>query len=259
MTAAVEKYQGLKVIGAGFGRTGTASFKDAMKILGMNTYHMYDNMKHKDSLFWLKVAEGKEANFDDVFGRDVERYEASIDNPSSMAWEQQLKQYPDAKVVLTIRDFESWYKSCKETIFRMLPYSPYSPAGVKAAMALGLPHSGFTEMGKKLIFPSFGATWKKEDMRKAFHAYNDKVKATVPADRLLVFEAKDGWDPLCRFLGIPVPDVPYPRVNDTAEFQNHVVGINRAGYIIGTLCLGIPFLLSESVDPTGLDLTEEER
>ena len=124
------KYEGIKVVGAGFGRTGTSSFKEAMKILGMNCYHMLDNMKHKDSLFWLRAAEGEEVNFDDVFGRDVEQYQASVDNPSSMCWQEQLKQYPNAKVILTYRDFEGWYRSCKDTIFKMMPNSPYCPAGV---------------------------------------------------------------------------------------------------------------------------------
>ena len=253
------KYEGIKVVGAGFGRTGTCSFKEAMKILGMNCYHMLDNMKHKDSLFWLRAAEGEEVNFDDVFGRDVEQYQASVDNPSSMCWQEQLKQYPNAKVILTYRDFEGWYRSCKDTIFKMMPNSPYCPAGVKAAQALGLPHAGFSRMGKKLIFPSWGATWKKDEIRIAFDKYNENVRKSVPAGQLLVFEAKDGWGPLCAFLGLPVPEVPYPRVNDTEEFQQHVGGINTAGYVIGTLCLGIPFLLSESVDPSGIDLTDAER
>ena len=256
------KYEGLKVIGAGFGRTGTSSFRDAMIQLGMPCYHMLDNMKYKDSPFWVRVASGEEVDFSDVFARagtkEDEWYTASVDNPSSMCWEQQLKQYPGAKVVLTIRDFESWYRSCKDTIFKMFVNSPYCPAGVKAALALGLPHAGFIELNNKLLFPSIGSSWKKAEIKKAFDAYNAKVKATVPASQLLVFQAKDGWEPLCKFLGKPVPATPYPRVNDTVEFQSHVIGINRAGWVMGTLLLGVPFLLSEPVDPSGTDLTEEE-
>jgi len=261
MTEEKKKYTGLKVIGAGFGRTGTSSFRDALNLLGFPCYHMLVNMEKKDSLFWVKVANGEEVDFAEVYGRgDNEEgwYTASVDNPSSMCWEQQLKKYPDAKVVLTTRDFDSWYQSCKDTIFKMFCNSPYCPAGVKAAFALGLPHSGFIELNKKLLFPSIGSSWRKSEIRKAFDAYHAKVKATVPAHQLLVFEAKDGWAPLCKFLDVPMPSTPYPRVNDTAEFQAHVVGINRAGYVLGTLCLGVPFLLSEPVDPSGIDLPEDE-
>jgi Sulfotransferase domain len=260
MTEDQTKYSGLRVIGAGFGRTGTSSFREGMAILKLPCYHMLDNMKHKDSPFWASVGSGEKVDFDTIFarGKPEDWYLASVDNPSSMCWEEQLKQYPDAKVVLTTRDFESWYRSCKDTIFKMFPNSPYCPTGVKGAMALGLPHSGFIDLNKKLLFPSIGSSWKKAEIKKAFDAYHSKVKATVPPGQLLVFEAKDGWEPLCKFLGLPIPDVPYPRVNDTVEFQTHVNGINRAGWVMGTFLLGVPFLLSEPVDPSGLNLTEEE-
>jgi len=176
-----------------------------------------------------------------------------------MCWEQQMKQYPNAKVVLTIREFESWYKSCCDTIFKMIYNSPYAPLGVRVALGLGLPHADFTKMADKLLFPSWGATWHKEEIRKAFHAYNDKVKATVPASNLLVFEAKDGWEPLCSFLGVPVPAVPYPRANDTEEFQSHVNGVGRAGIVLGVLGLGIPFLTMAPLHPSALEVLEQEQ
>ena len=95
MTTTDDKpYAGLKVVGAGFGRTGTSSFQKAMEICGIGAcYHMFENMKHKDSKFWLRVANGETVDFNDVFGRkDQGFYYASVDNPSSMAWQQQLKQ-----------------------------------------------------------------------------------------------------------------------------------------------------------------------
>jgi len=174
-------YTGLKLIGAGFGRTGTSSFRVAMDLLdGYGPcYHMLDNQKHHDSKFWARAGRHELVNFDDVFGRPGHHYMSSVDNPSSMCWEQQLKQYPNAKVVLTTRDFESWYQSCKDTIFKMFPGSPYAPEGNKVAFALGLPHSGFEEMVDVLLFPSIGGSWKKADIKKTFDAYHAHVKVRV--------------------------------------------------------------------------------
>lgn len=117
----------------------------------------------------------------------------------------------------------------------------------------GLASRGFHDLSTKALFPSWGSTWHKEGIRKAFHAYNDKVKATVPPENLLVFEAKDGYEPLCRFFGVPVPPTPYPHVNDTAEFQHHVEGINRVGFLIGIAGLGIPFLTVAPLHPTAIE------
>jgi hypothetical protein len=115
---------------------------------------MIDNMEHKDSKFWLKVANNEQVDFNDVFGRKGKEYYASVDFPSSVVWQQQLKQYPSAKVILTIREFESWYRSCQETIFKMSTRSPYAPVGTRTALSLGLPHPGFAEMASKLIDPN---------------------------------------------------------------------------------------------------------
>ena len=119
-------------------------------------------------------------------------------------------------------------------------------------------------MADKLLFPNavvtptpaLGKSWRKDDLRKAFHAYNEHVKATVPKDNLLVFEAKMGWGPLCAFLGVPVPTVPYPHVNDTVEFQKHIDTMNTTGMVIGVLGLGIPFLFMAPTDPSELEELE---
>ena len=228
-----KKSAGVKVIGAGFGRTGTSSFKKALQILGMNSYHMSENFKHKHSKLWSECVDNPDTfDFDRVFVTEKEIYNATCDWPSCSYWHQQLKQYPDAKVVLTTRDPESWYKSVMETIFQFSLYGPVTPIGSRIMVGVvGAPDAGFGEMERKLIGNSgrkYG--WKKEDIIKAFNEHNEHVKATCPPDKLLVFEAKDGWEPLCKFLNVTIPAEPYPHVNDTAEMKKMQGIFNTVGY-----------------------------
>ena len=228
----------------------------------MNSYHMSENFKHKHSKLWTECEENLNMfDFSRVFITPTESYDASCDWPSCNSWQQQLKQYPDAKVVLTLRDPESWYKSVMETIFRFTPYGPATPIGIRVMFGvLGAPHAGFCEMEQKLIGNSgrkYG--WKKEDIIKAFIEHNQHVKATCPKDKLLIFEAKDGWEPLCKFLDLPIPTVPYPHVNDTAEMQKIQMIINIVGIIVGILGLGIPFLFLPPLDPSAITYLEDEK
>jgi Sulfotransferase domain len=241
----------MKVIAAGWGRTGTSSFKKAMEILyGGKCYHMVENHKNNDFDFWLRCSEAgakEEAfpDFDEVFGREKSPYIASCDWPSSAYWKQQLKQYPDAKVVLTYRDAESWYKSCIDTIFRMNPKSPHSNPGIRSFMFV---MGGRRPLvSQRVIFEdSLHSSWNKDSIIARYNAHVQDVKDSCPG--ILVFEAKDGWAPLCAYLDMPVPQVPYPRVNDTEEFQGMITRTSIAGYILGTVLLGLPFLLSAGPD-----------
>ena len=249
---------GIKVIGAGWGRTGTLSFKTAMDILYGSEggcYHMVKVHEYSDYDFWVKCAKNPEdIDFDKVFSRpNGERFVASCDWPSSAFWKEQLKQYPDARVVLTYRDAESWYRSCCETIFVMNPRSPYSNLGVRTFCLLAAAGSR-PQVSQKVIFEySLGGSWKKDNVIAAYNAHIEDVKATCPKDRLLVHQAKDGWEPLCTFLGMPVPSVPYPHVNDMEAFQSRISHNTSWGYLMGIGLLGIPFLLVPGPPPESGD------
>lgn len=216
----------LKVIGAGFGRTGTLSMKAALERLGFNKcHHMVEVLMADDDMqldFWDAVGRGERPGWDAIF----EGFEASVDFPSSVYWKELAEAYPEAKVVLTVRDFESWYKSASSTIYAVSKSQP-----------------GWTKLlpkPKKISRMTENIIWggkfdgKFEDKAYAEQVWNEhiaEVKATLPPERLLVFEVKNGWEPLCAFLNVPVPDEPFPRVNDTAQFHEMIKGMTRLAYV----------------------------
>ena len=214
----------LKLIGAGYGRTGTDSTKEALNILGLPCYHMREilankaNRNHLD--FWCKVADseaGSQHDWPQVFAN----YQATLDNPAACVWQELVEAYPDAKVLLTLHPggAESWYDSVMSTIYvtelrwqwriieRILPFA-----------------QKFGPMARKLVWQRFHKdTMKDRDAAiKEYHRHVAEVKATVPADKLLAFKADEGWAPLCDFLGIDIPNEPFPRVNDRESMQKAI-------------------------------------
>ncbi len=214
---------GLEIIGAGFGRTGTLSMKAALEQLGyIKTHHMVEVLPNAaQRLLWQQVGEGAPPDWDAIF----DGYRASVDFPSSSYYKELLAHYPDAKVVLTVRDPESWYKSASETIYSI---SLAAPRWARK----------YIKMQRQIDTIVQGCVWQRvfhgqfEDKAKTlqtFRDYIDQVKADVPADKLLVFEVKQGWEPLCAFLDKPVPETPFPHVNDTAQFKKMTRNI-RVGF-----------------------------
>lgn len=193
----------LKVIGAGFGRTGTASLKLALEMLLKDPcYHMSEVIGKPGQVdLWLDAAAGK-ADWDAIFAG----YAATVDFPASNYWQELAKHYPDAKIVLSLRDPERWFASTQETIFstRLQELQAGSKWG---------------RMCKATIDDHLGGDLNnRAALIAAFNAHNDAVKAAVDPDRLLVFEAKEGWAPLCRLLDVPVPKEDYPHINSKEEF-----------------------------------------
>ncbi len=195
----------LKVIGAGFGRTGTASLKLALeKLLGAPCYHMSEvlgNAGHID--LWLDAAAG-EPDWKAIFGD----YAATVDFPASNYWRELSEVYTDAKIVLSVRNAERWATSTQETIF----------SKTLKELTVG------TKWGRmlKATIDDFlgGDVNDRAAIVSAFNAHNEAVKAAFDPDRLLVFEAKDGWAPLASFLGVDTPDEPYPHINSKEEFDS---------------------------------------
>jgi hypothetical protein len=198
----------LAVIGAGLGRTGTLSLKLALEQLGLGPcYHMKEVFEHLDAHvpLWRRAAGGDARVWDTVF----DGYRSAVDFPAASFYRQLADYYPEAKVVLTMRDPERWYQSFIETIHRPLS---------------GLLPDHLSDWGKMvratILDPVFsGDVSDKDHVIECFKRHNDKVVRTVPSERLLVYEVSQGWAPLCKFLGMGVPETPFPKVNSTQEFK----------------------------------------
>ncbi len=223
----------LKIIGAGFGRTGTWSTFAAVNQLGFPCYHMTEvvlNRQNKSHLdFWRMVANsppGAQHDWSQVFAR----YTATVDNPGCCVWRELLDAYPDAKVLLTLhpRGAEAWYESTIDTIyftenmwqFKVLEL--LTPFGRK-----------FGDMSHKLIWRRslHGTMSDKAKAIARYSAHIDEVKATVPADRLLIFRADQGWAPLCAFLGVAQPKSDFPNLNDRAAIKKTIRDVIRGMYL----------------------------
>ena len=200
----------LKAISAGYGRTGTMSLKLALEQLGFGPcHHMIEVIENgeKQVPLWNDALEGN-PDFDAIYTG----YRSAVDWPTAAFWKELADAYPDAKIILSSRSAESWYASISETILAAV-WAPdkWPPQAVP----------WFT-MVSKVLERSFGGAKTKDELIANFLAHEAEVKAAIPAGRLLVHSAKDGWDPLCAFLGVPVPDGPYPRTNSKEEFFQHM-------------------------------------
>lgn len=198
----------LKVIGAGFGRTGTLSMKAALgKLLGAPCYHMESIVRSETQLgYWLEWAKdpAREPDWD----RILDGYVAGVDAPLCFFWEQLMARYPEAKVVLTVRDPMRWYASHRSL---MTTNIKLSWMGLFSGRLRRFGRFART-MGKRFL-PSL----EESEAIAAFERHNARVREVVPAERLLVMEVKQGWAPLCEFLGTPVPDEPFPHLNEGVE------------------------------------------
>ncbi|MEU5876183.1 sulfotransferase family protein [Spirillospora sp. NPDC047279] len=214
----------MKVIGAGFGRTGTRSLKAALELLGFGPcYHMSEVIAEPYRVRqWLEVGEGRGPGWDEVFAG----YGSALDWPAASYWRELAEHYPDAKVILTVRDPEKWYASVSETIFASAlaerREQPWRRRAVRWLVARRSPDFAlYPRMARATIMDRIfdGRIDDREHVIKVFERHTAEVEAALPPGRLLVFEAGDGWEPLCAFLGVPVPDEPFPQANDRAAWQ----------------------------------------
>lgn len=197
----------LAVIGPGFGRTGTMSFKAALDRLGFGpTYHMvevYDNEGHVDA--WTGAVNGAPLDWDALFAN----YRSVVDWPACSFWKQIRAANPDAKIVLTVRDHDAWYESYSNTIVQALQADSDDERLMR-----------WRVQTRRLIFEqTFGNRFDHDAVVAVKAAHEADVVASVPPEQLLVYDVRDGWEPLCAFLDVPVPDEPFPRTNSTAEFR----------------------------------------
>lgn len=233
----------MKVIGAGFGRTGTLSLKTALEELGMvKCYHMFELFRRPgDSWVWNDALDGKPVDWQKLF----QGYQAIVDWPGCTFYKELMAEYPDAKVVLSVRDPEKWYESVLTTIYRLTSTWEY------AVIWFFVPHMRRTyAMNQKGIWQrTFGGRFEDREVALAvFQQHIEEVKRTVPADRLLVFDVKEGWSPLCNFLGLPIPEQPFPHRNDAGSIARllrwgAISLLVLAGLLIGLVVLGIQQLV----------------
>jgi hypothetical protein len=194
----------LRVIGAGLGRTGTLSLKLALEHIGFDRcYHMSEMIAQvrRHLPLWIEAASGN-PQWDAIF----EGYRSSTDYPGCMFWRELIAKYPEAKVILTTREPDKWFESVTATVF--------SPEHRK--MFEGNPM--MAEFFRLTVFGDIeDRLGDRAKMVEYFNAWNQAVIDEVPPEKLLVYAAADGWEPLCAFLGVPVPAAPYPRVNSREE------------------------------------------
>ena len=201
----------LKVVGAGFGRTGTLSLKVALERIGFGPcYHMVEVFPRPEHVaMWHRLAFEQSMDWDEIF----RGFGATVDWPAARWWREIAAHFPDAKVLLSVRDSEAWYKSVTDTIYQ--PMKSPAPDGVPELVRLQ------SEMARKAILDeTFDNRFEnKAHAIEVFRKHNQAVRDAIDPARLLVFDVREGWGPLCRFLEVPVPDEPFPRLNDTATFQ----------------------------------------
>jgi len=225
----------IKVIGAGFGRTGTLSLKTALDELNLKCYHMATVLEQQDHKKWININEmyrfdnGKNIDWDQLYKKG--NYEATVDWPSTTYWECIFNYYPNAKIILTERDFESWYVSAENSIYKLYGF---------------LNHVWFNRLFgppmKKLLEVLWeehlqGKFQNKQEMKKLYYDHIENVKKSVPENKLLIFNVKQGWEPLCKFLDKPVPNTPFPHVNDQKDFSVRVRRIQMMYYIENNVIL----------------------
>lgn len=199
----------MKIIGVGLSRTGSMSLKYALDDLGFPCYHMIvavENFARGDLDLWLDFMEGRtKMDWDSVF----EGYDATVDTPPAVYYEELYEKYPDAKFILTVRNADNWYASLSklmnmhDTLIEKLTFMPRFKAFQRVYRILEKEVKKYGD--------------DKESIIKYFHAHNDAVKSFIPSEKLLVFEVKDGWGPLCEFLGVEIPDKEFPNLNSGVD------------------------------------------
>jgi hypothetical protein len=197
-----------EIIGAGFGRTGTSSLKAALEHLGFGPcHHMYEVRDHPELLpAWQAAARGEPVDWDEVF-RD---YRSQTDWPGARYWRELARHFPEAKVILSVRDPDAWFASVQATI------TPFFAARGRHSS----PHlNALAEMGYQTIAVQVfdDRLSERDHATRVFRDHIAEVQAEIAADRLLTFDPRDGWRPLCDFLGAEVPDMPFPKVNSSRQ------------------------------------------
>jgi hypothetical protein len=214
----------MRLIGAGLPRTGTLTQKVALETLGFDPcYHWVNVIADLDQVgVWNRALDG-EGPWDEVFAG----FQASVDWPGGYFWRELMDYYPDAKVLLSLREAEKWEPSFRETIWNMCFGGSVLNLVSRARAQVDPQWDRYLQLVDRMFWGEQGTFAAGHEtpaqMMVQFEAHNELVKANVPADRLLVWSVTEGWEPLCEFLQVPVPAEPLPHVNDRETFLGRVI------------------------------------
>jgi hypothetical protein len=215
----------MKLIGAGLPRTATTTQMVALEMIGLGPcYHMRDMMADlaKSVPLWRRAYDG-EGPWDEIFGDS----QSTVDWPSAFHWRELIEVYPDAKVLLSVRDHDSWTRSMANTINQVYFGDTLMHHLAQARYKIDPDFAAWIDLMIDMVWDGRGAMagteGNLEQMAEKAEEWNQSVIDEVPAERLLVWNAKEGWEPLCEFLGVDVPSEPLPHVNDTETFQKVLI------------------------------------
>ena len=216
----------MKIIGAGLPRTATTTQWLALRRLGLRTYHMKDMMAdmRRGVDIWRRAYDGEQV-WDEVF----DGFDATVDWPGAFHWRELMDHYPDAKILLSVRDGEAWAKSMQDTIVQIYFGDSFMRSMCQARYRIDPDWRAWVDLNidtcwkgpRGALANTFG---ERQALIEAMNRWNDEVKATVPADRLIIWQPQDGWEPLCEAVGVPVPDEPLPHAFDTEVFKATITG-----------------------------------
>jgi hypothetical protein len=204
----------LKLINAGLGRTGTTSLKVALDRLGFGPcYHMFDIVSSEERLGqWERiVCDGQRPDWETVF----DGYTSAVDGPPAVYYQQIMQAFPGAKVILTVRDGERWYQSTYDTLYQFALRNRDNPA------AAGSSQARLYRMTNTMTWDGlFGGRFADRDHAiRVFHDRNEEIIASIEPGRLLVYDVRQGWKPLCDFLGAGLPPEEFPHANDAETMR----------------------------------------
>ncbi|KAJ6552599.1 pectin lyase fold/virulence factor [Mycena vulgaris] len=221
----------MQVLALGFSRTGTQSMRIALETLGYNeTNHgftVWTNLLEIE--MWTEAINAKFFGKGKPYGREewdrlLGHYMAVTDVPHILFAEELIAAYPDAKVILTTRTPDSWWKSYEATIGRAFE----SPFGAVSAWLEPQTAGKVQEFWRIVFLAMFKTENVTPEIAKArFTAHYEGVRALVPKERLLDYRVGEGWETLCKFLEKDIPATPFPKVNDTQAFRLHLVQLVR--------------------------------
>ncbi len=225
----------LKVIGAGFPRTGTTTLKRSLEVLGVadKCYHMKELIVNPEKLpLWHRLEETGDTDWDTLY----DGYQATVDFPGYPWYREHMAQYPDAKVILTVRPFEAWYKSIHTTIWQAGPQTVPQKLQMMARLAtnprLRKVVSCIKFAKRTLWNRQFkGHFLDKTFVEQEFNRHIEEVKEYVPADKLLVYDVREGWEPLCDFLGVQNPGEPLPHLNKKENFKTMLAELMKGNMV----------------------------
>jgi Sulfotransferase domain len=221
----------MKVIGVGLPRTATLTQKVALEMLGFGPcYHMVNVLADLKLVpLWRDALEGR-PDWERIF----DGFEATVDWPGGFFYRELARRYPDAKLVLSVRDPEAWERSMRSTVWGVYHGDSLIRHLSSAAAAVDPEWQAYLELMNGMLWEGRGTLATRhqdhDGLIDATRGHTDAVRQAIAPERLLVWDATEGWDPLCAFLGVDVPAAPLPRLNDSESFAERVVDMS-----LGTL------------------------